>query len=270
MEFSSYKLSNSSEIRNKIMEIILKANKTIMSFYKENNLQVNFKEDDSPLTKADISAHKLIVQGLKELIPELPIVSEEDKKSHMVGKFTDKFWLIDPLDGTKEFIKGTEEFTCNVALIENNKSTYGFVGVPAKNQIYFGGKGFGSFKRDANGEISQINCQKHEDKIYVIASQSHLNNATKLFIDSIKEPYELIRAGSSLKFIKIAEGLAHLYPRMAPTSEWDTAAAHSVLEGAGGIVIQTNRENLIYGKENILNPSFIAMSDINLIPETVN
>ena len=155
-----------------------------------------------------------------------------------------------------------------MALIENNKTKFVFVGVPAKNIIYFGGRSFGSYKRDLNGKVNQINCQKPNKKIKVIASQSHLNNETKDFISKINQPYELIRAGSSLKFIKIAEGSAHIYPRMAPPSEWDTAAAHSVLEGAGGLVIQTNREDIIYGKENILNPNFIAVSDIDLLPKT--
>jgi 3'(2'), 5'-bisphosphate nucleotidase len=143
-------------------------------------------------------------------------------------------------------------------LIENNSSTLGFVTVPVKGLIYYGGKKFGSKLINQDKKISQVKYKKVSGVCRVVASKSHLNKETKEFINNIKGKVELIQAGSSLKFIKIAEGLADIYPRLGPTSEWDTAAAHAILEGAGGNVLQLNGKDIIYGKENILNPYFIA------------
>ena len=143
-------------------------------------------------------------------------------------------------------------------MIENNFSTLGFVGVPVKGLIFYGGKQFGSKLINKNKKISEVKYKKVSGVSRVVASKSHLNKETKKFIDKIKGKVELIQAGSSLKFIKIAEGLADIYPRLALTSEWDTAAAHAILEGAGGKVLQLNGEDIIYGKDDIINPYFIA------------
>ena len=150
-------------------------------------------------------------------------------------------------------------------MIENNASTLGFVTVPVKEQIYYGGKQFGSKLINKNKTISEIKYKKVFGVCRVVASKSHLNEGTKKFINDIKGKVELIQAGSSLKFIKIAEGLADIYPRLAPTSEWDTAAAHAILEGAGGQVLELNGKDIIYGKESILNPYFIASGIENKI-----
>ena len=247
-----------NELIESLLDLMSKSSKVIMEVYEKADCDVGIKDDDTPVTKADLAANTVLTDGLKKLFPEIPTVSEEDKLSLNIPKTNKVFWLIDPLDGTKEFIKKNDEFTCNLALIENNITTLGFVSVPVRELIYFGGKGFGSKLINKKKEIAEVEYKKHSGVTRVVASKSHLNEETKKFIDDIKGQVELIQAGSSLKFIRIAEGLADIYPRLAPTSEWDTAAAHAILEGAGGKVLQLNGEDIIYGKENILNPYFIA------------
>ena len=247
-----------NKFKEGLLDLMGEANKAIMDVYKKSYTEIDLKDDNTPVTKADLAANKVLTDGLKNLFPEIPIVSEEDKLSLNVPKTNKVFWLIDPLDGTKEFIKKNDEFTCNLALIENNIATLGFVSVPVRELIYFGGKRFGSKLIDKNKAITEVKYKKLSGVTRVVASKSHLNEETKKFINDIKGKVELIQAGSSLKFIKIAEGLADIYPRLAPTSEWDTAAAHAILEGAGGQVLGLNGKDIIYGKENILNPFFIA------------
>jgi len=247
-----------NQLKEGLLGLMTKANKVIMEVYKKPIGDVDIKDDDTPVTKADLAANRILTDGLKKLFPEIPIVSEEDKYSLNIPKTNKVFWLIDPLDGTKEFIKKNDEFTCNLALIENNISTLGFVSAPVKGLIYYGGKQFGSKLINKDKSISTVSYKKNDGVCRVVASKSHLNEGTKKFINNIQGKVELIQAGSSLKFIKIAEGLADIYPRLAPTSEWDTAAAHAILEGAGGEVIKLNGKDIIYGKDNILNPHFIA------------
>ena len=248
-----------NELTKSVLDLMEKASKAIMQIYEQPYSEVSIKYDDTPVTKADLAANKILHDGLKNLFPEIPIVSEEDKFSLNIPKTNKVFWLIDPLDGTKEFIKKKDEFTCNLALIENNISTLGFVSVPVKELIYFGGKRFGSKLIEKNKAIAEVKYKKLSGVTRVVASKSHLNEKTKEFIKSIKTKVDLVQAGSSLKFLKIAEGKADIYPRLGPTSEWDTAAAHAILEGAGGKVQQINGEDLFYGKDDILNPNFIAL-----------
>ena len=247
-----------NQLKKSLIDLMRKANEAIIRVYEEPKSEVDIKIDNTPVTKADLAANKILTDGLKKIDPKTPIVSEEDKFSLNVPKTNKVFWLIDPLDGTKEFIKKNDEFTCNLALIENNISTLGFVSVPVRELIYYGGKQFGSKLINKNKTISEVKYKKLSGIIRVVASKSHLNEETKKFINDIQGKVELIQAGSSLKFIKIAEGLADIYPRLAHTSEWDTAAAHAILEGAGGRVLQLSGKDIIYGKENILNPYFIA------------
>ena len=258
MIFSSKILNNSSDLKNQIIEIISKASIAIMEIYSKSDLGINLKKDNSPVTEADLKANKIICKELKTLFPEVPIISEEDSNSFSDFQSSKMFWIIDPLDGTKEFINNKKEFTCNIALVEKGIPSFGFVSIPAKKLIYYGGKGYGSYLVNADGKRSKIKCKNYQDNIRIVASKSHLNEMTKNFIKDIKEPYELVQAGSSLKFIKIAEGEADLYPRLAPTCEWDTAAAHAILEGAGGSVKKINGDDLKYGKVDVLNPFFIA------------
>ena len=246
-----------------IINLMHKANKAIIEIYKKSNIKVESKSNQTPVTQADLAANKILTDGLMKLFPLIPIVSEEDENSFNNSKKLSTFWLIDPLDGTKEFINKRDEFTCNLALIEDSSPTLGFVSVPVKELIYYGGKEFGSKVINYEKKISEIKCRAFPGICRVVASKSHLNEDTKKFISDIQEKVELIQAGSSLKFLKIAEGKADLYPRLGPTSEWDTAAAHAILEGAGGRVRQVNGEKLIYGKKDILNPYFIANGEDN-------
>ena len=239
------------------------AGDAILEIYQSHDFGIESKADASPVTAADLAAHYFLMAGLKRLTPHIPVVSEEDANSLKIPHYNACYWLRDPLDGTKEFISKNGEFTVNLALIEANKPSFGLVGVPVANTVYWGGDGLAAFKQvqDNAAETTAINCVAAQNPIRVLASKSHLNKATKQLIDSLG-PVTLIQAGSSLKFIRIAEGQADYYPRLAPTCEWDTAAAQAVLEGAGGSVKQASGEAMLYGKQNILNPHFIAQGKV--------
>jgi 3'(2'), 5'-bisphosphate nucleotidase len=218
------------------------------------------KADDSPLTQADLAAHRLITQRLRELRPELPVVSEEDDAGD-AGRMPARgaYWLVDPLDGTKEFLEGSGEFTVNIALIQDGAARMGVVHAPALGQSYWGGAGLGAF-RETGGRVEAIRVAApapEGTKLRVVASKSHMNAPTAKFIEALG-PHELVQAGSSLKFCRVAEGAADIYPRLGPTSEWDTAAAQAVLEAAGGHVWTLDGARLRYGKATILNPEFVA------------
>ncbi len=235
------------------------ANKVILNIYNSNDWDIKLKKDNSPVTKADFKAQKILVSGLEKITPNIPVVSEENPNSLIIPKSHSMYWLIDPLDGTKEFLKRNGEFTCNVALVENTKPALGFVSVPVSGEVYFGGKEFGSFLENKHGKKSSLRHKKQKGITRVIASVSHLNKETECFIKNITGKTKIIQAGSSLKFLKIATGKADIYPRLAPTCEWDTCAAHAILEGVSGEVLQVkNNKPLVYGKKNILNPHFIA------------
>jgi len=253
------KIANDEALIKSIKQLMWKAGDAILEVYKRDDFGTEIKGDDSPVTQADLAAHNVLVAGLAELTPDIPVVSEEDKASLTIPKANPVYWLIDPLDGTKEFIKRNGEFTCNLALIEHNRVTLGFVGVPALEELYVGGSAIPSWRTGPAGKGMRIKHVRSSRKITrVVASKSHLNEETQAFIDNISGDVELVQAGSSLKFLKIATGDADLYPRLAPTCEWDTAAAQAVLEGAGGKVTQANGGPMIYGKDEILNPHFIA------------
>jgi 3'(2'), 5'-bisphosphate nucleotidase len=249
------------ELLKALKILIIEAGDAILDIYHSNDFQTRLKNNDSPVTKADLAAHHILADGLTRLTPNIPIVSEEDDSSLAIPKVHNLYWLIDPLDGTKEFIQKSNEFTVNVALIENSKTVFGFVGIPALAALYWGGSKFGAYKTQytAINELPEkIQVMQIKGLTRVFASKSHLNSETKSFIENLSGNVELIKAGSSLKFLRIAEGLADLYPRLAPTCEWDTAAAHAVLEGAGGSVKQTDGTDVTYGKVDILNPHFVA------------
>lgn len=253
------KITQNTELLNRLKQLMWHAGDDIMDVYNSDEFDTEIKGDNSPVTKADLAAHNKLVEGLAKLTPQIPIVSEEDAQSLDIPQTHSVYWLIDPLDGTKEFIKKNGEFTCNLALIENNQPTLGFVGVPAISMLYIGGNMLSSTKEQANQEPKKIShFRAGENLTRVVASKSHLNDKTQAFIDAIDGEVELVQAGSSLKFLKIATGEADIYPRLAPTCEWDTAAAQAVLEGAGGKVTQANGEPMQYGKSDILNPHFIA------------
>jgi 3'(2'), 5'-bisphosphate nucleotidase len=234
------------------------AGAAILELYGANDADLQEKEDGSPLTAADLAAHRCIAQGLRALDARVPVVSEEDHGRAIGTARTGPWWLVDPLDGTREFLARNGEFTVNIAYVEDGVALFGVVHAPALARTYWGGAGFGSFRRTRHGGTEPIRVgERRGDPMRVVASKSHLNAETRLFIDGLGA-VDLVQAGSSLKFCKLAEGEADLYPRLAPTCEWDTAAAQAVLEGAGGCVVDLAGQPLRYGKGDPLNPSFIA------------
>lgn len=248
----------------KIITISKKAGKAILEIYTRNfsveyKESITFKEGTSPLTEADNKSHEIIEKELKGITPEIPILSEESKEiPYEKRKNWKRFWLIDPLDGTKEFIKKNGEFTINIALIEDGKPILGVVYVPVEDVVYYGDIN-GSFRQIKDNEPEKLPIKNNHEKLIVVASRSHFTDETKEYIEKIGKDYELISKGSSLKICAVAEGTADIYPRLGPTMEWDTAAAHAVIKFAGKHIYQYKTEKeLIYNKENLLNPYFIV------------
>jgi 3'(2'), 5'-bisphosphate nucleotidase len=251
-------ITKNNQLLDKLSRIIWDASEAIMAVYRSDDFGETAKSDESPVTKADLAAHHALVKGLAKLTPEIPIVSEEDPGSVAIGQTSASYWLIDPLDGTKEFINRNGEFTCNLALIEDNRPTLGLVSIPAAGLLYIGGPGHRSYRIDQSGQSRRLTPRPQPQITRVVASKSHLNEETQGFIDRIAGDVELVQAGSSLKFLKVAEGLADIYPRLGPTCEWDTAAAHAIVLGVGGTVTDLEGVALMYGKTEILNPHFIV------------
>lgn len=251
-----------------LLPIARSAGDAIMAIYASGSTEVQHKEDASPVTKADLAAHRVLAAQLAPLLPDCPVVSEEDAGSQAFRQQSGRFWLIDPLDGTKEFIARNGEFTVNIALIVDGQSVLGVVHAPVMDEMYWGGLGLGAFRCHrcvANEKVAIKVSASEASSCRVVASKNHLNDATQSFIERLGA-VSLIQAGSSLKFCRVAEGAADIYPRLAPTCEWDTAAAQAVLEGAGGVVLDLDGKPLMYGKPNVLNTSFIASRDRTLIP----
>ncbi len=224
--------------------------------------KIQHKADGSPLTQADLAAHQLIAQTLGHLTPGIPVVSEEDGASQVHRQPQGRFWLVDPLDGTKEFLARNGEFTVNIALIEDGHPVLGVVAAPALGLTYWGATGLGAF-RQSSQETEAIRVTSEQKRsgrtLRVLASKSHMDPETQAFLNRLG-PHELMHAGSSLKFCRIAEGSADLYPRLSPTCEWDTAAGQAVLEAAGGCVLKLDGTPVRYGKPDVLNPHFVAAS----------
>ncbi|WP_429234483.1 3'(2'),5'-bisphosphate nucleotidase CysQ [Aeromonas salmonicida] len=235
----------------------------IMAIYSQP-FTVEYKGDESPLTAADKGAHEVIVQALAGLTPDIPVLSEESGPEVMgLRHGWSRYWLVDPLDGTKEFVSRNGEFTVNIALIEDGKPLWGLVYAPVLDRLWYGGKGMGAW-RVADGKREAIQTMPHQEGSpwRVVGSRNHLSRETLDYLarfgDIERGEIELVSMGSSLKFCIIAEGGAELYPRLAPTCEWDTAAAQAVLEGAGGSVTRLDGSPLAYNKPDILNPWFVA------------
>jgi len=246
-----------SSILPEVLKIADLAGEKVLAIYK-TDFKVDFKTDESPITAADMASHHVIVDGLRELTPDIPVLSEEGVNIPWQARSQwRRFWLIDPIDGTKEFTQRTDEFTVNIALIEDGEPVLGVVTAPALKEAFWGSKGEGAYKRDSAGDVHQISVAEPGAVVRVVASKNHLNDATKAFIEKFPS-HELVQAGSSLKFCRIAEGQADIYPRLGPTCEWDTGAAHAVLTAAGGKVETLEDLPLKYGKEDVLNPFFVA------------
>lgn len=251
------------ETLNELCHIAKLAGQEILRIYMDSkDVEIERKSDSSPLTIADKASNDIICMGLENIDPYYPIISEENKQiAYAERKDYEYAWMVDPLDGTKEFIKRNGEFTVNIALIHKNRSIMGVVYVPVEDKCYYAAEGEGAFLIDKDGVVSQLHCNKFkmdDEGIRVVASRSHLNPETEAFMGQLKQP-ETVAKGSSLKFLVLASGGAELYPRLAPTMEWDTAAAHIILEEAGGSVVQYGtKDSLVYNKENLLNPHFLA------------
>jgi 3'(2'), 5'-bisphosphate nucleotidase len=247
------------------------AGKKIMTIYNSNEFEIELKQDKSPLTKADKISHLVISEILKD--SKLPILSEEGKDiAYSKRKSWKLFWLVDPIDGTKEFISRNGEFTVNIALIRNNKPVAGVIFVPVSKELYVGIVGHGSYEiKTQSSEISFSdvkiqgyklpNTRNRKDYV-IIGSRSFMNEETETFIDELKKEYpgaQILCCGSSLKICMVAEGKANIYPRFGPTMEWDTAAGHAIVKAVGQNICRVDEGiELTYNKEDLLNPFFIV------------
>ena len=251
---------------DKAISASLEAGSAIMEVYGSGDFEIEKKADNSPLTLADRKSQEVIAQILKNT--GVPVLSEEGKHlPYSERKKWEWLWIVDPLDGTKEFIKRNGEFTVNIALVHGNKTVAGVIYVPVKNELYFSDGEASYYAKVVNG--NPVDLEKlplnndRKDKMVVVASRSHLNEDTKLFIEKLKKDsdkeVELVSAGSSLKFCLVASGAADIYPRYAPTMEWDTAAGHAIVKTAGFNVYDVSTGNeLEYNKEDLYNPYFVV------------
>lgn len=255
---------------NTAIKAAIAGGKEILSVY-ETDFDVEVKDDHSPLTQADKNANDVINSFLVET--GIPIISEENKQiAYEIRKSWDRCWIVDPLDGTKEFVKRNGEFTVNIALVENGKPILGVIYTPVSEELYFGASNLGGFKKiiGTDEDVSRVveTAQKIEPAAWeaplkVVGSRSHMNEATQKYVASLSQEHttEIVSKGSSLKFCLVAEGKAHVYPRFAPTMEWDTAAGQAICEAVGLEVIdQTTQKPMRYNKENLLNPFFLVRS----------
>ncbi len=251
-----------------LLDIVRAAGEEILAVYRGSDFAVRSKADDSPLTEADLRAHRVIADGLKALHPVLPILSEESTPPPFAERqgWT-RYWLVDPLDGTKEFIERNGEFTVNIALIEHGAPVLGLVGVPAQGVVFVGdcrGGKTDAYRLDADGRTTLRTKPMRGDAIRVVASRRHGGERLAAYLETLGGRFRVskVSVGSSLKLCILAEGGADLYPRLGPTSEWDIAAAHAVLRAAGGDLMRCDGGAMRYNaKESLLNPHFLAIAD---------
>jgi len=253
---------NLREITAEVCNIAREASLRILEIY-DSDFSISRKDDRSPLTAADMASHDTICALLEKFDPAIPILSEESASIPYAGrKRWQRYWLVDPLDGTREFVKRNGEFTVNIALIEQHQPVIGVVEVPVSGITYFASRGNGAFKQESNKAPEALKARKTKmDKITIAGSRSHGSAKQQAFIDRMKAA-EVIAIGSALKFCLVAEGRVDIYPRFGPTSEWDTAAAQCIVEEAGGIVTDTDFQPLRYNtRESLVNSSFLAIAD---------
>jgi len=245
------------------VDIARDAGKAILTIY-EAGFNIKEKEDKSPLTDADMASHNLIIERLSMLTPDVPILSEESPRPSFEERASwETYWLVDPLDGTREFIKRNGEFTVNIALIHQHRSIIGVINVPVPNVDYYGWQDGGSFKAENGGEANSISVKKisSDEKLTIVGSRSHGSVMLQQYMAKLGE-VETLRMGSSLKFCLVAEGRADLYPRLSLTSEWDSAAAHCIVEQAGGYITRTDMSPLEYNtRDSLTNPFFFVFGD---------
>jgi len=257
---------NDQQLMHEVVKLAGLAGEATLPFWRAD-VAVTNKADDSPVTAADLAAHRVIADGLQALAPQIPVLSEEDCNIPWAERQGwQRWWLVDPLDGTKEFIAGSEEFTVNIALIEQGEVVFGVVSVPTTGRCYFGGRSLGAWRVEAGGQAQPIQVRSAppaDGRFTVVASRRHSSPQQEALLAGLGAAVgelELANIGSSLKFCLLAEGSADCYPRLAPTSQWDTAAAQGVVEGAGGEVINLDGQAFRYPpRESLLNPFFLAL-----------
>ena len=245
-----------------VVELVLRAGRAIMEIYKQADSGTTYKADDSPLTKADLASHHLLIEGLRALAPAWPMLSEESAAiSYDERRGWERYWLIDPLDGTKEFIKRRDEFTVNVALIHRGEPILGVVHAPALGVTYAAAHGLGATKQLGAQPSEPIHAADYRTgRLKVVVSRSHAGPETEALLHKLG-PADSISIGSSLKLCLVADGTAHLYPRLGPTMEWDIAAAQCVVEEAGGSVTDLEGRPLRYNKPSLENPHFMVCGE---------
>lgn len=251
-----------SPLCQQVITIAKQASEKILAVYN-TEFDVTSKEDNTPLTEADMAAHHIITKGLQQLTPEIPILSEESVDiPFKVRRQWDRYWLVDPLDGTREFVKRNGEFTVNIALIDNHRAILGVIHTPVSGVLYFANNQEGSFKQIPGKDPVAIHTRSKEVSPTLVAgSRSHRGSSLKEFLEKLGD-HEIVSMGSSLKSCLVAEGSVDIYPRLGPTSEWDTAAAQCIVENAGGKLLDLSMQPLLYNKKNsLLNPHFIVIGD---------
>ena len=256
-------MSDAEQLGERVAAIARAAGREILEVYARGAPGATLKADASPLTEADVRAHRLIVRELGALTPDIPVLSEESEQQPWSERSRwRRHWLVDPLDGTREFLARNGEFTVNIALIEEHSPALGVVHVPVSGVTYRGAAGEGAWRRqgDAREEPLRVRARAVEP-VRVVGSRSHRGDSLGRFLERLG-PHELKPIGSSLKLCMIAEGSADIYPRLGPTSEWDTAAAHAVVLAAGGTVVELTGQPLRYNtRAELLNPFFVAYGD---------
>ena len=259
-ESKSHLIELDQTLLDHIKIIAEEAGQAILQIYYQDDFEIHIKSDQSPLTKADLTSHDIIIKALINLTPEIPILSEE---GHKLEADVETFWCVDPLDGTKEFIKRNGEFTVNIALIKHHQPVLGVIHIPVTNETFMALKGNGA-KKIKDHQVQFLSKQENEIReppVFAV-SRSHLNQATQDFIQQHKA--ETIGAGSSIKLIMLAEGLADVYPRFGPTSLWDMAAGHAILKETGGEIFTLDYHPLVYNVNRIFNPDLIAVRHKNI------
>ena len=261
-----------SELTQLAIKAAIEASKDILAIYQSDDFEIENKKDSSPLTKADKAAHKIISSILQE--SKIPILSEEGKSiPYKTRKYWNKLWIVDPIDGTKEFIKRNGEFTINIALIEKNMPIIGVILAPASGALYFSEKKKGAFKSIVNidffntekmlAEALTLPLHNSNETFTIVASRSHLSKETEAYVENLRTKHgevKFISIGSSLKLCMVAEGKANCYPRFAPTMEWDTAAGQAICEAAGFQVIDfKTKKSMKYNREQLLNNWFTVL-----------
>lgn len=245
-----------AELLDRLAEAALEAGEAIRAVVRRG-FEVEAKRDASPVTEADRAAELIILAALAQAAPGIPVIAEEEVAAGRIPSHGDIFFLVDPLDGTKEFVRGGDDYTVNIGLVEAGIPKLGVVFAPATGRLHGGRVGDGAWLDEGRGR-RPIRTRAREEEITAVASKSHLNQATVDYLDSAVGACGRVSIGSSLKFCLVAEGKADIYPRLSPTSEWDTAAGHAILLAAGGLVDGPDGSPLLYGKPTFLNRAFVA------------